>query len=83
MHVIKMAVLMMVTATSIPTLRREPRSSIGERCKLNRVVLAGCMNSSYGEEKMFRREVKDALSGRFLISGELITVPAAADEGLS
>lgn len=57
---------------SIMNLRRELRSSMGDRSKLSRLhsVVTDTINSSYGEEKRmlleFRQEVKDALNCRLL-----------------
>jgi hypothetical protein len=56
--------------TSIQALRRELRSSAGDRNKLSKLhsVVTEAVNDAYGEEKeqlvAFRQEVKDALNCR-------------------
>jgi len=56
--------------TSIAALRRELRTSMGDRNKLSKLhtVVTESVNNSYGEEKeillKFRQEVKDALNCR-------------------
>lgn len=53
-------------------LRRQLRSSMGDRSKLSKLhsLLTDYINNSYGEEKQvlvqFRLEVKDALNCRLL-----------------
>lgn len=57
---------------SILALRRELRSSMGDRSKLSKLhsVVTEAVNDSYGEEKelllSFRQEIKDALNCRVL-----------------
>lgn len=57
---------------SILALRRELRTSIGDRTKLSKLhtVVTDMLNQAYGEEKTalleFRQEIKDALNCRVL-----------------
>ena len=57
-------------STSLPDLRRELRSSAGDRNRLSKLhsIVTEAINNAYGEEKAllvaFRQEVKDALNCR-------------------
>ncbi len=57
---------------AIISLRRELRSSLGDRNKLSKLhtIVTDNINNSYGEEKeillKFRQEIKDALNCRVL-----------------
>ena len=57
---------------TIIALRRELRSSLGDRSKLSKLhtIVTDNINNSYGEEKeillKFRQEIKDALNCRVL-----------------
>ena len=57
---------------AIIALRRELRSSLGDRSKLSKLhtIVTDNINNSYGEEKeillKFRQEIKDALNCRVL-----------------
>jgi len=57
---------------TIIALRRELRSSLGDRNKLSKLhtIVTDNINNSYGEEKeillKFRQEIKDALNCRVL-----------------
>jgi len=57
---------------SLLSLRRELRTSIGDRGKLSKLhsIVTDMLNQAYGEEKealhKFRQEVKDALNCRVL-----------------
>ena len=66
---------MRTSTTSIQVLRRDLRTSMGDRTKLSRLhaVVTESINNAYGEEKdillKFRQEVKDALNCRLLDNG--------------
>lgn len=59
----------------VQVLRRDLRTSMGDRNKLSRLhaVVTESINNAYGEEKdiliKFRQEVKDALNCRLLDNG--------------
>ena len=62
----------MVPNMSISDLRRQLRSSMGDRDKLSKLhsIVTDNINNSYGEEKQlliqFRQEIKDALNCRVI-----------------